>query len=472
MQESIVAYPAPERIQASADYRVRVDGQPVFVYIARVSAMPHNQVWPGYQRPLDQTELAAFAYWDMPARPITVEVTSLRPVESVVVRPQSYGIQPVVHGNTITFTLDGPRQVVVEVNGMHHALHLFANPLEEDAPEADAEGVRYYGPGVHEAGTIELHDNETLYIAGGAVVYGGITARNATNITIRGRGILDNSRVARSEAPSCVVLYGCSDVEIEGLIFRDPNVWAVTPTACQRVHMANLKLIGLWRYNADGIDIVNCQDVRIEDCFVRSFDDSIVIKGLKSRVGPSDHLPVRDVYVDNCVLWNDWGRALEIGAETCAPEMANLVFENCDVIHADHVALDIQHGDRAHIHNVVFRDIRVEMDDGAPRPVYQQERGEKFVADTTYCPRLFVAEIHHTMWSKDEQVGDILDVLLEDVTAFGCEPESVLEGYDAEHQVRGVTFRNVRINGRLVTDLASGNIQANEFVDDVRFVAG
>ena len=34
------------------------------------------------------------------------------------------------------------------------------------------------------------------------------------------------------------------------------------------------------------------------------------------------------------------------------------------------------------------------------------------------------------------------------------------------------TFRNVRINGRLVTDLASGNIQANEFVDDVRFVAG
>jgi len=80
----------------SEHFEVTVNGRPIPVYACRVSAMPFNQVWPGYQRPLDQTELAGFASWDM-SGPVKVVVQSQRAVQSVVVRPGSRGEAFVAH---------------------------------------------------------------------------------------------------------------------------------------------------------------------------------------------------------------------------------------------------------------------------------------------------------------------------------------------------------------------------------------
>ena len=95
--DDVKIYPPPGEEDASEDYDVSVNGESVFVYKARVSAVPHNQVWPGYQRPLNQTEMASFAYWDM-SGPVTVEVESKRPFERVDIRPTSYGKEPFVEG--------------------------------------------------------------------------------------------------------------------------------------------------------------------------------------------------------------------------------------------------------------------------------------------------------------------------------------------------------------------------------------
>ena len=177
---------APDGEALSEFHEVLVDGVPAPVYACRVSAEPFNQVWPGYQRPPEQTELAGFACWDM-ERPVSVEVRSQRQIESVVVRPRAAGIEPRVEGNRISFELDRPRHLVVEVNGPHHALHLFASPPETDIPSPDAEGVRYFGPGVHRPGRITLASNETVYIAAGAVVYGSPCHRGAQHRRARAR---------------------------------------------------------------------------------------------------------------------------------------------------------------------------------------------------------------------------------------------------------------------------------------------
>jgi len=93
---------APAGEALSDLYRLTVNGQAVPVLVCRVSAVPFNQGWPGYQRPLDQTELAGFASWDM-GQPVQVEIQSLRKVQSAVVRPASLGIQPEVKDDRIRF---------------------------------------------------------------------------------------------------------------------------------------------------------------------------------------------------------------------------------------------------------------------------------------------------------------------------------------------------------------------------------
>ena len=41
-----------------AAFEVRWEGRPLAVHPASVSKLPINQVWSGYQRPIEQTEVA------------------------------------------------------------------------------------------------------------------------------------------------------------------------------------------------------------------------------------------------------------------------------------------------------------------------------------------------------------------------------------------------------------------------------
>jgi polygalacturonase len=270
-----------------------------------------------------------------------------------------------------------------------------------------------------------------------------------------------------------LLCYACENVKIDGIVIRDSNVWAVTPTNCEHLIISNIKLIGLWRYNADGIDIVNSQDVTIDKCFIRSFDDSIVIKGLQGGRRPIGDKPVKDVRVSDCVIWNDWGRALEIGAETVAPEISGIIFKNCDIIHTVHIAMDIQHGDRALIQDITFENIRFEIDDNTPLPKFQSSREEKYsiTGNEGYCPRLIVLEIRANNYSNDKERGRIQNIVFKNISVTGkCLPESYFVGYDSEHQVKNIIIDNLRINGQLITNAEEGHFAIGDYVENVKFV--
>jgi len=255
---------------------------------------------------------------------------------------------------------------------------------------------------------------------------------------------------------------GCEHVVVEGIIFRDPHVWTVVPARCKDVRISNIKLIGLWRYNADGIDLVNSQDVLIEDCFVRAFDDNIVLKGLRYRDDYTKGKNLKNIKVRNCVLWNDWGRALEIGAETVADTISDVVFENCDVIHFVHIAMDVQNGDRAVVRNIVFKDIRVE------DPIKDRAR----IAERPYPPDqlgfLIDLNIRANPYSKDTIRGKIEHITYQQINYQGkLFPPSTMHGYSNEHDIDNILLENVVINGHKVQNRDDLQLEANEFVKEV-----
>ena len=472
--QTVTSWPAPGGERLSANFTLRVNGLPVPVYNCRVSAMPFNQVWPGYQRPIEQTELASFAYWGM-SGPVVVEVVSKRPFQSLAVRPTSRGIQAQIKGRVITFRMPQPGQLTVELDGSHHTLHLFADPPEAGTPKSGDANLLYFGPGVHHPGRIDLKSGQTIYIAGGAVVYAAIAGQGLTGVRILGRGILDNSEFPRGQgqSPGAIYLTDSTDVTIDGVILRDTAEWGLACFGCRNVTISRVKEIGFWRYNSDGIDICNSQNVTISDSFVRSFDDSIVLKGRKQE--NFGDRPERNIRVSNLVVWCDWGRALEIGAETSAPEIADVVFRDIDVLRSGFVAMDIQHGDRAAVHDVHYENIRVEVDDVNPQPMFQKVPGEKYAPDPhlQYVPQLFVIVIHPTGASSDHQVGTARNVSLKDIYVSGKPiPASSVSGFDSEHDVRDVSIENLCFNGRPVTNAEAAHLQTGSYAEAVRFVAG
>ena len=437
----------------SGEWKIEVDGTPVTVHQARVSKYPHNQAFEGHQRPVSQTEIAHFACFDYKKNAV-VKITSPKNVKECTIRPTEFGIVPVVKENTIEFTLSGPCQFVVEFGDHHEALHLFANP-EKLTVERSAD-ARYFGPGTHEAGLITMRSNEMVYIDEGAIVYGAIESENTSNIKIVGKGILDSSHMNSGHSIS---LKGVSNAHIEGIVVKDPAHWAVVPYYCNGITFDNVKLVGFWRYNADGIDIVNSSDVTIKNSFVRAFDDCIAIKGQKACYDKQK--VIENIKVDNCVLWNDWGKIIEFGAETVVDVIRDVTISNCYIPRFTMVALDMQNGDRARIENVHFNNISIE------EPITENAMLKDEPLDTGAWGRTVNLEITGTPWSQDNIRGSINNVYFENIRHIGSVCTGIaLMGYSEEHKVSDIHIKDYYAKGTKVTG-TSNLIHKNSYVTDV-----
>ena len=163
---------------------------------------------------------------------------------------------------------------------------------------------------------------------------------------------------------------------------------------------------------------------------------------------------------------------MEVGAETCPPEIADVVFEDCDIVRTTHIAMDIQHGDRATVRDIRFENIRVEMDDWNPPPRMQQTKEEQYPEKPggTYCPTLFEIVIRKNFYSKDENRGSVRNILFKDIAlTSGREPPSSFRGFDAEHGVEGVTIQNLRFSGRPIGNAQEAHLAIGPHVKEVRF---
>ena len=502
---SIRLYPVQPSPMPRVGYSVRVNGINAPTDAARVSAVPYNRRWPGHQRTPDQTEGAEFLsmYAD---EPLTFEVTLPRPSEHVVIRPESLGIIPeFLSPTTVRFTMPKPAYCTVEPYERHEALHLFVDRTEFTCPDTVTPYVLYYGTGVHNVGQIELKDGQTLFLDEGAVVYACVTAKDASHIAIRGAGILDNSRNIEEYLYEChtenndtavnnvrrqhtVQLEYCSDITIDGITIRDSLVYNIHPIACRNLTVRNVKIIGCWRYNSDGIDMHNCENVLIEHCFLRTFDDSVCVKGFDCYYEGDVEAAVRaamyrngqayddfrHVLVRDCTIWNDWGKCLEIGAETRAEEICDIVFEDCNIIHVTGSILDCCNVDYADVHDVTYRNIRVELDETVPVPKIQALDDAPYENDCPgYTPPLICGEVifHHEYSAGGTRRGVNRNLLFENIDIIGGgKPLIVFSGFSQEAGCHDITVRNITVDGKHLSSEEDFRLSVGAFCERIDFV--
>lgn len=439
----VVTYPAPAGEALSEDYEVYAAGQRVDTYMARVLDPPFAGKEYDFGGPY------SFANFDM-SGPVVVRIVSKRSLRNVMIRPQSSGIQPKLEDDhTLNLTLDQPRKFSVEPDGKKGPLLLFANPLETNTPEAGDEGVIYFGPGVHKPEKIVLESNQTLYLAGGAVVKAEVLGQGA-NIRICGRGILDGSGWEWRKGPigNLIAIRNSSDVEVNGITLRGSSHWSIVPKNCQRVTIRNVKLCNSRVQNDDGINPCNSQDVLITDCFIRSDDDCVALKGLDFSAPNSN---VERITVENSILWCDRARIFLLGHESRAAFMRNITLRNLDIIHFRMTAFLLEPGEDMRLENITIENIRVHGEGQKEfirlRPVVNQ-------------------------YMRKKVPGFIQGVRFRNVTLEGKPGEYLvqIQGVDSEHDVRDVTFENVSIMGSKLQEVSS-EVRIGEHTENVRFYA-
>lgn len=514
----------PIKNEISTDYEVLLNGEPCDAIFTRVSAMPFNRPWPGRQRPLNQTELASYVSFAADEE-VEITVTPKKEFKEVVIRPLSAEITPIIEGKTIKFTCENAGQFVLELDGPHNALHFFVDRITDYDLPLNSEKLMYFGAGVHEIGHVELCDDAIVYIHRDAVVYGSFYAVGAENINILGSGVLDGSKYERqtenflltydysrtsenswetkqmaelfsgnealfddkssyvkgsgtnifktkeqflrimdkmNPVQTGLSFYACKRINIKGIIIRNTAGLSCTQAACDLIHYDNVKLIGLWRYNSDGIDFYNCGHCSVKNSFIRSYDDCVCVKG---QIG-WDTKNSQSILVDNCVLWNDWGNTLDIGIDTVAPEICNIVFRNSDCIHNSHKVIDIGNEDRANIHDILIEYIRVEYSKYDLEPQIQNDDNDIFTPKPSHTTLIY-SFINCGVWSNDNILGKISNITFKDIEIFSdCDfsPEIKLYGKDPEHLINNISFENITFNGKKLAE-KDIKIDTNSFAE-------
>lgn len=432
----VVTYPAPPGLTTSPDFTVEANGKPVWV--EKIGSNVHTAKYALYGGiEMEYLNVASFSC----SGKITLTITAPSAIDSFVIRPKSRNLKANVHGRSMTVTIAGPQKLYIEINGLPH-LAIFANPLEVNPPKPGATGLVYFAPGVHNPGTIVLKSNQTIYIAGGAIVNANIRGDSLRNVKITGRGYLQGN----------VEISNTTHLEVNGIFIRNTEGWSNTLTNCHHSVYRNVKVFGYEAiYSVDGINPVSCKDFTIDDCFMRCRDDCVAIKSIDYK------LSVDSIRVINSVMVG-WANSdgVTIGFELNGGPVQNVLVKNCDILYArgngrtgGHSAFGIVCDGPAHVQNIRYEDIRVEEH-------VEFKNLEMIVTDG----KLY----------GDDPPGHISGIYFKNIQWENGTKPFVFAGFSNGNAIENITFDRCTVGGKKIKSRTDPVFKINPFVKGIKFL--
>lgn len=285
------------------------------------------------------------------------------------------------------------------------------------------------------------HDNACMAL---------VMAQDAKQIAIENEGVIDGNGLqlalnadslhhtgelvdahynVRRQRPSELVrpklffFTGCDDVKIEGGEFRNSANWGLSFDQCSNMLLTGFKVYNRAYWNNDGIDITDCQHVRISKCDINSADDGICLKSYHTDSAN------QDIRIDSCHIISS-ASAVKFGTASWGG-FKNIEIGNIRVKDTFRSAIAIESVDGALIDSIYVHDIHAENTGNAifvrlgQRAGMRKGRIENVVIQNLYCQVPFgkpdeaydlrgpdLDVIHNPIPSSitgipDNQIGDI-----------------------------------------------------------------
>lgn len=200
-------------------------------------------------------------------------------------------------------------------------------------------GTVYVPAGKFLTGVISMKSNVTLNLAQNAILLGSakridygeghaaplIAANGLQHIAITGKGTIDGNgeellkdvfamlkagklrdslwqkqnpwgqtQPEEPNRPKLIHFSNCIDIQIKGVTMKNGLVWVQDYTKCRGLVIDSIKVESNTYWNNDGIDLVDCQNVKLTNSFFNADDDGICLKSSDRNSS------CENIYIANC----------------------------------------------------------------------------------------------------------------------------------------------------------------------------
>lgn len=252
-------------------------------------------------------------------------------------------------------------------------------------------GVVWFPAGIYYSGTLHLSSNISLELDKDAVLLGStdirhyetddgkvhalIEAHDCDNIGIFGQGTINaqgrklalninrlhhakerieedfNARRNRSRhRPNVIAMHSCNQIKIYDITVQNGASWVQHYAACRDLHIDNIVVQSDAFWNNDGIDINDCEHVRITGCFVNAADDAICLKSTTKK-----NMRNNDIFIGNCTLRSS-SNGIKFGTES-QNGFHNVKIEDIVVFDTYRSAIALETVDGAILENVSVKNV-------------------------------------------------------------------------------------------------------------------
>lgn len=246
-------------------------------------------------------------------------------------------------------------------------------------------------PGNWLCGSIYLKNDVTLHLEAGATLLGSLNAWDyirdpyanwtafvlsikQNNIGITGEGTIDGrgfdvancmvqyvhrglfndplklDRVQESNRPEDIHFRECKNVTIKGVTIKNPACWTQQYDMCDNLLIEGITVDAKCYWNNDGLDVVDCTNVVVRDCYIDSSDDSYCFKS-HNKNGVSEN-----ILVENCVGRSS-ANGIKFGTMTHG-KFKHFVFRNMTIFDTYRSAITVASVDGGTVEDVVVDGLR------------------------------------------------------------------------------------------------------------------